>query len=129
MNDTIYALATAPGRAALAVMRLSGPDSRHILSEMTGRPPPAARTLGLRDLRDPTGRLLDKALVVWFRGPASFTGEDVVELHLLGGAAVVAATAEALAAQGCRAAAPGEFTRRAFTNGRLSLAEAEGSQT
>ncbi len=126
MSDTIYALATAPGRAALAVIRLSGPDSRRILSEMTGRPPSSARTLSLRDLRDSSGRLLDKALVVWFRGPASFTGEDVVELHLHGGAAVVAATAEALAAQGCRAAAPGEFTRRAFTNGRLSLAEAEG---
>jgi len=126
MNDTIYALATAPGRAALAVMRLSGPDSRRVLAEMSGRPPPPVRQMSLRDLRDRSGRLLDRALIVWFQGPASFTGEDVVEFHLHGGAAVVAATAGALEAAGCRTAAPGEFTRRAFANGRLSLAEAEG---
>ena len=126
MTDTIYALATAPGRAALAVMRLSGPDCRRVLAEMTGRSLPPARRMTLRDLRDPAGRLLDKALVVWFAGPASFTGEDVVELHLHGGPAVVVAAAAALAESGCRSAAPGEFTRRAFANGRLSLAEAEG---
>jgi tRNA modification GTPase len=126
MTDTIYALATAPGRAALAVMRLSGPESARVLESLTGRPVPRARALQVRRLLDRSGTLLDEALVVWFRGPASFTGEDIVELHLHGGVAVVNGVAGALEAAGCRAALPGEFTRRAFENGRLSLAEAEG---
>jgi tRNA modification GTPase len=126
MTDTIYALATAPGRAALAVMRLSGPESARVLESLTGRPVPRVRALQVRRLLDRSGTLLDEALVVWFRGPASFTGEDIVELHLHGGVAVVNGVAGALEAAGCRAALPGEFTRRAFENGRLSLAEAEG---
>ena len=126
MNDTIYALATAPGRAALAVMRVSGPDSARVLESLSRRPTPRARSLQVRRLLDGSGTLLDEALVVWFQGPGSFTGEDVVELHLHGGVAVVNGVAGALEAAGCRPALPGEFTRRAFENGRLSLAEAEG---
>ena len=126
MNDTIYALATAPGRAALAVMRVSGPGSTRVLESLTRRPMPRVRSLQVRRLLDDSGTILDEALVAWFRGPASFTGEDIVELHLHGGVAVVNGVAGALEAAGCRAALPGEFTRRAFENGRLSLAEAEG---
>ena len=126
MRDTIYALATAPGRAALAVMRLSGPECARILTELTGRAPPAARRMAMRTLRSADGGELDRCLVVRFAAPASFTGEEVVELHLHGGVAVVTGVAVALDAAGCRPAAPGEFTRRAFENGRLSLAEAEG---
>ena len=126
MNETLYALATAPGRAALAVVRLSGPDSRRVLETLTCRPAPKVRQMQVRQIHGPDGGWVDECLVVWFKGPGSFTGEDVVELHLHGGAAVVAGVTAALEAAGCRPAGPGDFTRRAFENGRLSLAEAEG---
>jgi tRNA modification GTPase len=126
MNDTIYALATAPGRAALAVMRLTGPNCDSVLATLTGRPLPPVRSMRVRHIHDSGGVAVDESLVVRFKGPGSFTGEDMVELHLHGGVAVVSAVAMALKDAGCRSAAPGEFTRRAFENGRLSLAEAEG---
>ncbi|WP_338665087.1 tRNA uridine-5-carboxymethylaminomethyl(34) synthesis GTPase MnmE [Pararoseomonas sp. SCSIO 73927] len=123
--DTIFALATAPGRAAIAVMRLSGPGSRAVLEKVAGRVPPARRA-ALRRLRAPGGAVLDEALVLWLPGPASYTGEDSAELHLHGGAAVVAGVGEALVTLGARPAEPGEFTRRAVLNGRMDLTAAEG---
>lgn len=124
MTDTIFALATAPGRAALAVVRLSGPGAGAALTALAGKLP-APRRASLRRLRDAGGVLIDEALVLWLPGPASYTGEDSAELHLHGGQAVVEAVVGALAAAGLRLAEPGEFTRRAFQNGRLDLAQAE----
>jgi len=126
MRDTIFALATAPGRAAVAVVRVSGPDSDRALIALAG-PLPSPRSAALRTLRDPeSGQRLDQVLALWFPGPASFTGEDQVELHLHGGRAVVGAVLRALSNWGLRAAEAGEFTRRAFENGKLDLLEAEG---
>ena len=125
MRDTIFALATAPGRGAIAVIRLSGPQTAAAVSALAGRLP-RAREAGLRKLKDPaTGGVIDEALTLWFPRPRSFTGEDQAELHLHGGPAVVEAVAEALSGLGVRPAEPGEFTRRAFENGRLELSQAE----
>lgn len=125
-TDTIFALATGAGRAAIAVMRISGPGTEALLRRLSGRLP-RPRVASLRRLRDPRdGGVLDEALVLWFPGPRSYTGEDAAELHLHGGRAVVAAVAEALATAGARPAEPGEFTRRAFLHGRLDLTAAEG---
>lgn len=127
MIPTIFALATAPGRAGVAVVRVSGPASGDALAALTGKPLPAPRMATLVRLRDPkTDEALDDALVLRFTAPRSFTGEDVVELHLHGGRAVVAGVVEALSAlPGLRVAEPGEFTRRAFENDKLDLTEAE----
>ena len=123
MIDTIFALATAPGRAAVAVIRLSGPDSRALLEHLAA-PLPSPRQATFRRLKR-GGEVLDEALVLWMPGPGSFTGEDSVELHLHGGRASVEAVSDALAAFGLRLAEPGEFARRAFQNGKLDLAQAE----
>lgn len=123
MGDTIFAPATAPGRAGIAVVRLSGPGAHAAAGAMAGPLPPSGRSL--RTLRH-DGEALDRALVLTFAAPASFTGEDVAELHLHGSLAVVAAVSRALAALGLRLAGPGEFTRRALDNGRLDLAQVEG---
>lgn len=125
MSDTIYAAATAPGRAAVAVIRVSGPRAREAVRTLAGRAP-RAREAVVRTLRDGQGAVLDQALVLFFRGPASYTGEDSAEFHVHGGPAVVAGVLQALAALGLRLAEPGEFTRRAFENGKLDLAQAEG---
>jgi tRNA modification GTPase len=123
--DTIFALATAPGRAAIAVMRLSGSGSRAVLAAICGRVP-APRKASVRRLRDVDGAVLDEALVLWLPGPGSYTGEDSAELHLHGGTAVVEGVGAALVALGARPAEPGEFTRRAVLNGRMDLTAAEG---
>ncbi len=127
MTATIFALATAPGRSGVAVVRVSGPGAGTALGALTGRPLPRPREATRARLHAPaTGERLDEALVLWFPAPRSFTGEDVAELHLHGGRAVVAGVIEALAAlPGLRVAEPGEFTRRAFENGKLDLTEAE----
>jgi len=125
MTDTIFASATAPGRAAVAVVRVSGPGSRAALTSLAGKTP-APRHAAVRTLHDAAGVALDQALVLWFPAPASYTGEDCAEFHLHGGQAVVGAVLESLGAQGLRLAEPGEFTRRAFENGKLDLAQAEG---
>ena len=123
MTETIFAPATAPGRAAVAVIRLSGPDSRLALAHLAA-PLPAPRHAAFRRLKRGE-EVLDEALVFWMPGPGSFTGEDSGELHLHGGRASVEAVSEALAAFGLRLAEPGEFARRAFQNGKLDLAQAE----
>ncbi|MEO7178227.1 MAG: tRNA uridine-5-carboxymethylaminomethyl(34) synthesis GTPase MnmE [Allosphingosinicella sp.] len=124
-GDTIFALSSGSPPAALAVVRISGPGADSALQGLAGRLP-APRVATLVELRSRTERL-DRALVLRFPGPHSATGEDVAELHVHGGRAVVAAVLEALAGvEGLRPAEPGEFTRRAFENGRIDLAEAEG---
>ncbi len=112
--------------AAIAVVRISGAQAAKVLQVLAGRLP-APRHASFARLRDARGGVLDHALILWFPGPATATGDDLVELHLHGGRAVVAAVEAALAAMpGLRRAVPGEFTRRAFENGRIDLAEAEG---
>ena len=127
MSDTIYALSSGPLPAGVAVIRISGPATGFVLETIVGDRP-APRKAALRKLRDPgAGDLLDVALVLWFPAPASFTGEDVAELHCHGGRAVVAAVLETLSGfEGVRPAEAGEFTRRAFDNDRLDLLEVEG---
>ncbi len=126
MADTIFALATAAGRSAVAVVRISGPRAGEALRALAGgRALPAPRRASLRVLAGPDGTAIDRALVLWFPGPDSFTGEDCAELHLHGGPAVADAAFQALAGLGLRPAEPGEFTRRAFEHGRLDLSQAE----
>ena len=124
MNDTIYAPATGAGRAAVAVLRVSGPRAGDAVRALAGDLP-RPRRAALRQLAH-QGVALDDALVLWFEGPASYTGEDAAEFHVHGGRAVVEAVLEALAAEGLRLAEPGEFTRRAFENGKMDLTQAEG---
>ncbi|MCQ4162190.1 tRNA uridine-5-carboxymethylaminomethyl(34) synthesis GTPase MnmE [Roseomonas sp. GC11] len=125
--DTIFALASGSARAAVSLLRLSGPSSAAILSRLTTLALPRPREASLRRLRHPeSGELLDEALVLWFPAPRSYTGEDSVELHLHGGRAVLEGVTGALLACGARPAEPGEFTRRAFLHGRLDLTAAEG---
>jgi tRNA modification GTPase len=128
-EESIYALSTAPGMGGIAVIRVSGPDALSSLARMSkpGSKPPQPRYATLRTLLDPaSGDVLDQALVLFFPGPRSFTGEDVVELHVHGGVAIVNSVLAALSeAPGLRLAVRGEFTRRAFLNGRMDLLEAE----
>lgn len=123
MTDTLFALATPPGRGAVAVIRLSGPDCDRVLRGL-GAGLPAPRQAVVRLLRH-QGETLDQALVLRFKAPASYTGEDAAELHLHGGRAVVEGVSKALIDLGVRPAEPGEFTRRAFENGKLDLTQAE----
>ena len=126
MNDTIFALSSGAPPAAIGVVRVSGPMAQRALEVLVGRLPEPRRA-SLARLRDAQGELLDEALVLWLPGPATETGEDVVELQCHGGRAVIAAVESALAMlPGYRKAEPGEFTRRAFANGRIDLAEVEG---
>ena len=124
--ETIIALASGAGRAGVAVIRLSGPASGPVLEALTDRPPPPPRRAARRAFCAPDGGLsLDDGIALWFPAPHSFTGEDVAELHVHGGPAVIAAVIEAALSQpGVRLAEPGEFTRRAFENSKLDLAEA-----
>ena len=123
-EDTIFAVAAGGAGAALTIMRLSGGQAGPLLDAMcNGRPP--ARHASLRALHDQHGEVLDRCIVLWLPGPGSYTGEDGAELHLHGGQAVLTGVARALVAAGARPAEPGEFTRRAFLNGRLDLTEAE----
>ena len=124
--DTMFALSSGAPPAGIAVIRISGPGASIALQTLCGRLPPPRRA-SRAWLRDADGLPLDDGLVLLFPGPRTATGEDLAELHLHGGRAVVAAVERALAAiPGLRRAAPGEFTRRAFANGRIDLAEAEG---
>ena len=127
MSDTIFALATGAVRAAIAVIRVSGPGAHAVAARLAGRLP-TPRVATLARLRDPaSGDVLDEALVLLFEAARSEIGEDGVELHCHGGPAVVAAVLAALGREpGLRQAEPGEFARRAFANGRLDLAQLEG---
>ncbi|GHG82990.1 tRNA uridine-5-carboxymethylaminomethyl(34) synthesis GTPase MnmE [Pseudodonghicola xiamenensis] len=124
--DTIFALATARGKAGVAVIRISGPLSHMAAARLAGEDLPA-RGMTLRSLRDENGAPLDEGMILTFSAPASFTGEDVVELQVHGSMAGVSAILSALGRiGGLRLAEPGEFTRRALENGKLDLAQVEG---
>ncbi|KAM3851144.1 5-taurinomethyluridine-[tRNA] synthase subunit GTPB3, mitochondrial [Vipera latastei] len=128
-RDTIFALSSGQGKCGVAVIRTSGPASCSALLCMTGtKEPPPPRTATLRRICDPSSsEILDRGLVLWFPGPGSFTGEDSVEFHVHGGPAVVSGVLNALGAlPQLRFAEPGEFTKRAFQNGKLDLTAAEG---
>ena len=126
MSDTIFALSSAPGRAGVAVIRVSGPQAAACLKSLARMKVPVARRATVRQLTDASGATIDQALILWFAAPASFTGEDVAEFHVHGGRAVVARLLSALGTvPGCRPAEPGEFTRRAVENGKLDLTQAE----
>ena len=125
---TIVAPATPPGPGSVSILRLSGPDAFSISSRLTGLPPGAhpARTLSRCPVRNAAGEEIDTGLVVHFPAPNSFTGEDVAEIHMHGNPLIVAEAAESACALGARAAEPGEFSRRAFENGKMDLTQAEG---
>jgi tRNA modification GTPase len=124
--DTIFALSSGHGRAGVAVIRLSGPAAGVALDRLAA-PRPKPRVAAFRRVRDPeTGEVLDEALVLWFPGPRSETGEDMAEFHVHGGRAVILAVVRALGLiRGLRMAEPGEFARRAFENGKIDLTAAE----
>ncbi len=124
---TIFALSSAPGRAGVAVVRVSGPRAGPALDALAS-PRPTDRVAALRRVRSPeSGEVLDQALVLWLASPKTETGEDMAEFHLHGGPAIVKAVLAALSAlPGCRLAEPGEFARRAFENGKIDLAQVEG---
>lgn len=123
-SDTIFARASGAGKAGVAVFRISGPGAFEAARALAGRIP-APRRAEVRTLRDAAGEIIDRALVILFAAPASFTGEDVAELHVHGSRAVEAALVSALAAAGARPAEAGEFTRRALAGGKLDLAQVE----
>src|SRR5580698_644091 len=126
-RSTIFALSSGRPPAAIAVVRISGPRAGIALEKLIGRLPEPRKAV-LARVRDPaSGDIIDEALALWFPGPHSETGEDVAELQVHGGHAVIAGVLDALGAiTGCRIAEAGEFTRRAFENGKLDLTAVEG---
>jgi tRNA modification GTPase len=125
MHDTIAAIATAHGIGSIAIIRISGEQATAVASKLTGQRPLEDRRAHLYPLYNPRNELIDEAIVLFFRGPRSFTGEDVVELQCHGGQIVAEEVLKAVLANGARLATPGEFSRRAFHNGRIDLTEAE----
>jgi tRNA modification GTPase len=123
-SDTIAAVATAPGRGGIGIVRVSGPDCRHIAVALLGRAP-APRTAELHRFREAAGEPIDEGIALYFPAPASFTGEDVLELQGHGGPVVMDLLLRRVLELGARAAGPGEFTQRAFLNDKLDLAQAE----
>jgi tRNA modification GTPase len=123
-DDTIFAPMTAVGLSAITAVRVSGSGTRAVIETLCGGGQPPRRA-SLRGLRDQQGDLLDQAIVIWLPQPATYTGEDVAEFHLHGGRAVLEGLADTLLDLGLRLAEPGEFSRRAFLNGRLDLVQAE----
>ncbi len=124
--DTIVALASGAGPSAIAVVRVSGPNTRAVLEALCGGVP-EPRHASLRDIGPPRCSLLDRGLVIWFPAPASFTGEDMAELQVHGSRAIISELIEAvLSLEGTRLAEPGEFVARAFANGKLDLRQVEG---
>lgn len=129
--DTIAAFATAPGAAAVAIVRISGPDALPVANRVFegASPPPSSRkggTFAHGVIRDVAGRKVDDVLMLVMRAPHSYTGEDVVEIHGHGGAVAPVRVLQTVLDAGCRPAMPGEFTRRAFLNGKMDLLQAEG---
>ena len=124
-NDTIAAIATAPGTGAIAVIRVSGPQAAQVVQECTGGRVLQPRLATLVRVRDARDCVIDECVATFFAGPASFTGEDTVELSCHGGMLVTRRVLERVLACGARPAEPGEFSRRAFENGKMDLTQAE----
>jgi tRNA modification GTPase len=122
--DTIAAIASAPGRGAVGVIRISGPDAARIAAVILGRIP-KPRQAALANFRSGNGETIDRGLALYFPAPASFTGEDVLELQGHGGALILDVLLKRLLDLGCRMARPGEFSERAFLNGKIDIAQAE----
>lgn len=124
-TDTIVAIATAPGRGGVGIVRLSGPQAAAVAERLSGKALPPPRTAGFRHFHAADGSRIDSGLVLHFRGPNSFTGEDVVELQGHGSPVALNLIVQAACAHGARPARPGEFSERAFLNDRIDLAQAE----
>src|SRR5215510_15236286 len=127
LSSTIVAAATAPGRGALAIVRLSGPHAHAMAQRAVDRWPDEPRVATLSTVRDAAGGELDQSVVIRYDEPASFTGEDAVEIITHGGPVVAATVVGAFVALGARLSAPGEFTRRAVLNGKLDILQAEAT--
>ena len=123
--DTIMALLTPPGTSPVAIIRVSGPETPNIIQILTQKPVPTPRYSSVRTLYNTAGQRIDQACVLFFKQPAAYTGEDSAELHLHGNPVIIQSIREVLYALGVREADPGEFTRRAFMNGKLDLTQAE----
>ena len=124
---TIYALSTGPGISGIAIIRISGPEASNVIKTLTGREIPKARMATLRKINNiNTSELIDEGIFIWFPGPQSYTGEDMAEVHIHGGRAVVLALQKEIEKiKNCRLAEPGEFTKLAFQNGKINLLKAE----
>ena len=124
---TIYALSTGPGVSGIAIIRVSGEDTSTVIKSLTGGKLPKARIATLRKIYDiKTSELLDEGIILWFPGPESYTGEDMAEIHIHGGKAVILAVQDQIAKiENCRLAEPGEFTKLAFQNEKINLLKAE----
>ena len=123
----IYALSSGPGISGIAVIRISGKDTSEIIKTITQKPVPRARVATLRKINNiNTSELIDEGIILWFPGPQSYTGEDMAEIHIHGGKAVILAVQNEIAKiENCRLAEPGEFTKLAFQNGKINLLKAE----
>ena len=124
---TIYALSTGPGISGIAIVRISGQETKSIIKSLTGKEIPEARIATLRKINNiNTSELIDEGIIIWFPGPESYTGEDMAEIHVHGGKAVVLAVQREISkVKNCRLAEPGEFTKLAFQNGKINLLKAE----
>lgn len=125
-NDTIFALSSGFGKSGVAVIRISGDNLQEFFCTISGRKNPEARTAYFCNLRDDNGDLIDQCIVIYFAAPASFTGTDIIEIHTHGAPAVINKTFEFLSRHNMRMATPGEFSRRAFMNGKMDLADIDG---
>ena len=124
---TIYALSTGPGISGVAIIRISGPEASEVITKLTGMKNPTARMATLKKINNiNTSELIDEGIIIWFPGPESYTGEDMAEIHVHGGKAVVLALQNEISKiKNCRLAEPGEFTKLAFQNGKINLLKAE----
>ena len=124
---TIYALSSGPGVSGVAVIRVSGKNTADVVKKLTGPKLPVPRVATLKKFNKNGGKeLIDEGVIIWFPGPNSYTGEDLAEFHVHGSRAVVSAMHLAISkVKNCRLAEPGEFTKRAFQNGRINLLKAE----
>ena len=124
---TIYALSSGPGVSGVAIVRISGNEASDVIKSLTGKEIPKPRVATLRKINNiNTSELIDEGLIIWFPGPESYTGEDMAEIHVHGGKAVILAVQKEISKnKNCRLAEPGEFTKLAFQNGKINLLKAE----
>ena len=124
---TIYALSTGPGVSGVAIVRISGPEASEVIKLLTKSKIPIPRMATLRKIKNiNTSELIDEGIITWFPGPKSYTGEDMAEIHIHGGKAVILALQNEISKiKNCRLAEPGEFTKIAFQNGKINLLKAE----